>query len=310
MPRRVLIVLAAAFALVVASVTSASASDLGGGFGSGSHAGARTGRHRVTVTAGVSGRSPSDPTSTTTTATTDPPSGDPAPTYTCTSGPIQILGIQEALGVGGPEPGYWAITECTGPGAPPPSQPFWVATIPDPTPPYTAATAPAPATVGAEAAKTLQLSSPTIEMAPPENTEQIVGIQVWLWVSAAAWQPETVTATIDGVTASATATPEEVVWDMGDGHAVTCDSPGTAYDPSDPSATTDCSYTWETPSASQPSGTYAVTATIEFAVAWSAAGAAGGGNLGVVPGATATAQVRVGESEALNTSATTNSGSA
>lgn len=161
-----------------------------------------------------------------------------------------------------------------------------------------------PTTVAQQAAKTLHLASPTIEMAPPENAEQIVGVEAWLWVNPATWQPETVSATVDGVTASATATPEEVVWDMGDGHTVTCQGPGTPYDASNPNATPSCSYTWTTPSASQPSGTYRVTATIEFAVAWNAAGAVGGGNLGVVPGATAQAEVTVGESEAINTNGT------
>ncbi len=258
----------------------------------------------MTVTAGVTHRrDPSTPTTTQpTTPTTDPPTGSTAPTYSCTSGPINLVGIQELLGVGGPEPGYWAITECTGPGAPPPSQPFWVTTEPEPAPPAAAPTTPpAPATVAQQAAKTLHLASPVIEMAPPENAEQLTGVAVWLWVSPAAWQPEQVSATVDGVTASATATPEEVVWNMGDGHTVTCQGPGTPYDASDPNATTDCSYTWESPSATQPSGTYQVTATIEFAVSWTAAGAAGGGNLGVVPGAAATAQITVGEAEALNT---------
>jgi hypothetical protein len=88
---------------------------------------------------------------------------------------------------------------------------------------------------------------------------------------------------------------------MGDGNSVTCDGPGTPYDANDPNATTDCSYTWTTPSESQSSGTYSVTATIEFSVAWTAVGTAGGGDLGLVPGAVDAAQVRVGESEALNT---------
>ena len=306
MPRRLLIGAAVALVLSLAGSSVASASDGWGQGGTGKHAGARTGRGAVTVTAGVTHhRDPSDPASTqTTTSTTDPASSNPTPTYTCISGPINLVGIQELLGVGGPEPGYWAITECTGPGAPPPSQPFWVTTQADPTPPAAAAAAPSPTTVAQQAAKTLHLASPTIEMAPPENAEQIVGVEAWLWVNPATWQPETVSATVDGVTASATATPEEVVWDMGDGHTVTCQGPGTPYDASNPNATPSCSYTWTTPSASQPSGTYRVTATIEFAVASNAAGAVGGGNLGVVPGATAQAEVTVGESEAINTNGT------
>jgi hypothetical protein len=302
MLRRILTVALLALGVLVANTTIASANDGSGIFG-GSHASASAGHRKVTVTAGITHHRPSGPTSTQPTPTTDPPFADPPPTYTCTSGPIELLGVQELLGVGGPQPGYWAITECTGPGAPPPSRPFWV-TEPSPTPPSAATPAPSPATVAQQAAKTLHLASPTIEMAPPENTEQLVGVQAWLWVNPAEWQPESVSATVDGVTASATATPEEVIWNMGDGHSVTCHGPGTPYEASNSNATTDCSYTWMTPSTSQPSSTYRVTATIEFAVAWNAAGAAGGGNLGVVPGATSEADVTVGESEALNTSGT------
>jgi hypothetical protein len=297
--------------LVVIEGLPAFAADGNGGFGGTKHAGASTGRGAVTVSAGYTRHhDPSTTTSPEPTATTDPPSADPAPTYTCTSGPIELLGIQELLGVGGQQPGYWAITECTGPGAPPPSQPFWVTTAPPTTVPPVSAAPPSPATVAQQAAKTLSLPSPVIDMAPPENTEQLVGVATWLWMNTAAWQPTTVTATVQGVSATATATPEEVVWNMGDGHTVTCDGPGTPYNASDPDATTDCSYTWTTPSAAQPSGTYKVTATIEFAVNWTAAGVAGGGNLGVVPGATSAIDVTVGESEALNGQTTPTNGPA
>lgn len=57
---------------------------------------------------------------------------------------------------------------------------------------------------------------------------------------------------------------------MGDGDSVTCDGPGTPYSASDPSATTDCSYTWRDP------GSFTVTATVYWAVTWTATGVAGG----------------------------------
>ena len=42
---------------------------------------------------------------------------------------------------------------------------------------------------------------------------------------------------------AATATPTKVVWDMGDGSTVTCDGPGTPYDPNDPNAHLACTAT-------------------------------------------------------------------
>jgi hypothetical protein len=236
------------------------------------------------------------------------------PTTVCAIVPINLIEFQNLLGVGGPTPGYWAMDQCTGPGGTyAKGPPVWVVSGPPangtPAPPA-ATPPPSPATVAQQAASTLSLQSPVIEMAPPAGAEQLVRVASWLWVNPDAWQPSTVTATVDGVAASATATPEQVVWKMGDGNTVTCDGPGTPYDASNSNATTSCSYTWSTPSASQSSGTYQVTATIEFAVTWTAIGAPGGGNLGVVAGATATDQVRVGESEALNGQTTPTNGPA
>jgi hypothetical protein len=82
---------------------------------------------------------------------------------------------------------------------------------------------------------------------------------------------------------------------MGDGDSVTCDGPGTPYSASEPNAMTECSYTW--PQA----GTYTVTATVFWSVTWTAAGAAGGGNLGLQAGPAAEVAVTVTESQAINT---------
>ena len=144
-------------------------------------------------------------------------------------------------------------------------------------------------------------SASTIEMAPPAAATQLVNLSSWIWLSAQTWKTYTATASIDGVSASATATPEEVVWNMGDGDSVTCDGPGTPYEASQPSATTDCSYTWTAPSSSEPGGVYDVSATTKWQVTWTAVGAAGGGSLGLVSGPAAHIEVRVAESEAINT---------
>jgi hypothetical protein len=141
----------------------------------------------------------------------------------------------------------------------------------------------------------LPLGSATIEMAPPAGSEQLVGVATWLWIEPSAWHTITATASAGPVTTTATATPTKVVWDMGDGSTVTCDGPGTPYDPSHPTATTDCSYTW--PKA----GSYQVTATIYWSVSWTTAGAPGGGNLGLKAGPPSEMTVQVTESQAINT---------
>jgi hypothetical protein len=163
------------------------------------------------------------------------------------------------------------------------------------------ASPPTPAAVAQQALSKLPLPAPAIEMAPPPNQEQLVNVSTWLWINRSAWQPLSATATAGPVSATATAAPAEVVWQMGDGHSVTCMGPGTPYDPSDPNATTNCSYTWSRSSAGQPGGVYQVTATVYFAVTWTAAGAPGGGSLGLIPGPSSQVAVRVAESQAVNT---------
>ena len=132
-----------------------------------------------------------------------------------------------------------------------------------------------PVVVADQAVQQLPLGTPTIEMAPPAGADQLVRMATWLWIKPGAWQSLTATASAGTVTTTATATPTKVVWNMGDGSTVTCDGAGTPYDPNDPNATTDCSYTWAQSSSDQPGGEYQVTATIYWSVSWTAVGAAG-----------------------------------
>src|ERR1019366_4007499 len=86
---------------------------------------------------------------------------------------------------------------------------------------------------------------------------------------------------------------------LGDSTSVPHHHPGlwlAAHDPSNPNATTDCSYTWS------QAGSYQVSATVYWSVSWTAVGAAGGGNLGVQAGPAAQVPVTVTESQAINTS--------
>lgn len=224
-------------------------------------------------------------------ANSDPPPGkvNPNQPYGCTyvdGGPSATASI----GVGGPQPGQWVFPTCSGPGAVDPMPPVWV------TGAAQAAVQVNPVSVAEQALKQLPFGSPTIEMAPPSGSPQLVAVATWLWIDPAAWQTLTATASAGTVTTTATATPTKVVWNMGDGNQVTCDGPGTPYSAANPNATTDCSYTWS------QAGSYQVTATVYWSVAWTAVGAPGGGNLGVQPGPAAQVPVTVTESQAINTS--------
>jgi hypothetical protein len=277
------LVAVAPFATVVAR---AWASD---GDGQNSYANAQVSGGELTVRAGHTYWTPPANSSWAAAAKTDPPPGktDPSQPYGCTytaGGPSATASI----GVGGAQPGQWVFPICAGPGAIDPMPPLWVANA-------TQAAHVDPAVVAQQAVRQLALASPTIEMAPPDGDPQLVGVATWLWIDRGAWRTLAATASAGPVTTTATATPSMVVWDMGDRDTVTCDGPGTPYSSSEPNATTDCSYTW--PQA----GSYTVTATVYWSVTWTAAGAPGGGNLGVQAGPPAQVRVTVTESQAINT---------
>jgi hypothetical protein len=287
--RFVTVVVVLAIASVPIEALFAWAGDLGG---QNSYANAQASGGQLTVEAGQTTWTPPAGSTWANRAQPDPPPGKPDPNqpYGCTysaRGPSATASI----GVGGAQPGQWVFPTCAGPGAIDPMPPVWVTNAQ----PNAVTVALNPVVVGQQAAQQLALASPTIEMAPPSGSPQLVGVATWLWIDPGAWQTLTATASAGTVTAIATAAPSKVVWDMGDGHTVTCDGPGTPYSPSDPNGTSDCSYTWAA------AGSYSVTATIYWSVSWTAAGAAGGGNLGVQAGPPARVQVTVTESQMINT---------
>lgn len=281
----------AALGLAGLAATPAWASDLGG---QNSYANAQASGGQLTVQAGRTYWTPPAGWSWASEDGSDPPTS-----ATGTTNPNQPYGCTYAadpsatatLGVGGAQPGEWVFPTCAGPGAVDPMPAIWVSDAQ----PVAATVAVDPVMVGQQALEQLALGSPTIEMAPPSTSAQLVRVATWLWINPVAWQTLTATASAGTVMATATATPTKVVWDMGDGHSLTCDGPGTPYSPSDAGATSDCSYTWPAP------GSYTVTATLYWSVSWTAVGAAGGGDLGLQAGPPAEVQVRVTESQAINT---------
>lgn len=135
-----------------------------------------------------------------------------------------------------------------------------------------------PADLAVRAVEQLDLRGPAIGTAPPSTATGLVGVPVWLWtaVSPSTWGPTSATASVPGLSVTATAKATRMVWDMGDGSTVTCTSPGTPYDRSYGGVTSPtCGHVYARSSAGQPDEAYPVTATTTWEVSWSGGGASG-----------------------------------
>jgi hypothetical protein len=159
-----------------------------------------------------------------------------------------------------------------------------------------AAAPPSPVVVARQAVDRLVLPRPAIGVSPV--AEQLVSLPTWLWIDGGMWSSRSATASVPGVSVTATAMPMKVTWSMGDGSSVECRGPGTPFRPGgDPKRESpDCGHTYRRSSAGQPGEAFTVTATISWAVSW-----AGNGEAGSLPGleTTATEAFRVAESQAL-----------
>lgn len=152
-----------------------------------------------------------------------------------------------------------------------------------------------PEALAQRAVDRLQLPAPQIAASPEEY--QLVRLPTWLWLDGDSWSAQSASASVPGLTVTATATPFKATWNLGDGSSVVCEDAGTpwtsAFDAKDVSP--DCGHTYTRSSAHAPGGEYEVTVVVEWAVSWS-----GGGETGTEPGMTTTAQVswQVAESQA------------
>jgi hypothetical protein len=128
--------------------------------------------------------------------------------------------------------------------------------------------------------------------------DQLVNLPTWLSLDAGSWQSQSATASVPGVSVTATARPVRAVWSLGEGGSVTCTGPGTPWQPgTDPMASSpDCGYTYRHSSARAPGSAFSVTVTVTWEVTW-----AGAGQSGTIAGlsTTGTVPVRVAESQAV-----------
>lgn len=198
--------------------------------------------------------------------------------------------------------GAWYV--CADPPCPPASvgcvgtisAPRWSATPP---PGLNALT---PGQAAAALIRTFQLKGAEIGSTTEESGKGAVGLPVWLWVKnqgdPLAWGPYVKTATLGGVTVTATARVVNVAYSMGDGQTVACANPGTVY--LEGNGNTDsptCGYRYATMSPSNGAQPYTITATSNWEVSWTATGGAGGAIGTTTQGQM---QVRIGELQSVN----------
>jgi hypothetical protein len=147
-----------------------------------------------------------------------------------------------------------------------------------------------------QARSRLRLPAPVIRLNPAGD--QLVRLPTWLSLAGSSWNARSATASVPGISVTATARPTMATWRMGDGSTVVCAGPGTPWrqgmNPTAPSP--DCGHRFVRSSASAPAGAYVVTVTVTWQVAW-----ASPGESGQMPELTTTAaiRVRVIESQAL-----------
>jgi hypothetical protein len=150
-----------------------------------------------------------------------------------------------------------------------------------------------PATLAARAINLLGLTGPEIGIVPkPGSQGGLVGLPVWLWtrVTPTTWGPNSATASVPGLSVTATGRASKLVWSMGDAHSVTCTNPGMAYDPAyGKQSSPKCGYIYSAPA------NYTVTGTTYWHVTW-----VGGGQTGAVDvQRSSTTQIRIGELQVL-----------
>ncbi|WP_253876905.1 hypothetical protein [Promicromonospora umidemergens] len=117
----------------------------------------------------------------------------------------------------------------------------------------------------------------TIGIVPEDKPDRvgIVGMPVWMWVQEpgpTTYGPGDGEATAGDVTVTATARVVRIVYDMGDGTTVTCNSPGTPYeDRYGITESPDCGHQY-----TKQGDPYTVTATSYWVADWQGPGDIGG----------------------------------
>ncbi|MEU4197873.1 hypothetical protein AB0E69_38675 [Kribbella sp. NPDC026611] len=128
-----------------------------------------------------------------------------------------------------------------------------------------------PVTLAYQAIAQMHLAPPLIKTAPAVGQVGLVNMPVWLWVTKteSTWGPIQRSASVPGLTVTATAQVKAVNWSMGDGNTIRCEGPGTPYAASmgiKDSPT--CGHRYKKTSSKLSDCRYPVTAVAQWDVTW------------------------------------------
>ena len=128
-----------------------------------------------------------------------------------------------------------------------------------------------PVTLAYRAVAMMELAPPLVKTAPGVGQVGLVNMPVWLWVEKTenTWGPITRSASVPGLSVTATARVTAVNWAMGDGSTVRCEGGGTAYDKSmGIKESPDCGHRYKKTSRELPKCNYPVAATAQWDITW------------------------------------------
>jgi hypothetical protein len=156
-----------------------------------------------------------------------------------------------------------------------------------------------PRALALEALDSVQIDPPAIRTSPSQDGQLFVQVRTWLWIDGDWWHGYEATATAGRVWSKVVAQPVSVTWQLGDGTALTCSGPGTAWTPGAPEDGTDCSHVYRRSSASTAGGTFQLSASVRLSVSWTS-NAPFGGTLPAID-RPSSLEVEVGEIQAIGT---------
>lgn len=128
-----------------------------------------------------------------------------------------------------------------------------------------------PVTLAYRAVALMQLAPPVVKSAPAVGQVGLVNMPVWLWVEKTpnTWGPIERSASVPGLSVTATAQVKAVNWTLGDGSTVRCEGAGTPYDKSmGVKDSPDCGHRYKKTSTELPKCRYPVTATAQWDITW------------------------------------------
>lgn len=152
-----------------------------------------------------------------------------------------------------------------------------------------------PMTLVYESIAEMHLAPPQIKTAPAVGQVGLVNMPVWMWVTKTenTWGPIVRSASVPGLSVTATARVKAINWSMGDGKTVRCEGPGTPYTKAaGVQSSPTCGHRYTKASHKLPNCKYPVTAVAQWDITWQST--LGDGGQIAMP-QQATTQVRVGE---------------